>query len=148
MDITLAGVISGMAGSTVCLVLGLILRWLGLTNRTFDNLAQVFVLSKECPGVLAFFMGSVVHLGIGGALGVIFAYFIKATARKHMIIKGIFFGAMVFISFIGLGNYYRMALFTNMPPLASFLLWVASMIYGLTMSFTLSKLSPHLKEID
>ncbi len=140
MDTTLAGIISGMAGSTCCLVLGLIFRWMGLTDRTFDNLAQVFILTKENTGALAFFMGSVVHLGIGGALGVIFAYFIRTTARKYIIIKGVFFGAMVFISFVGLGNYYRMALFTNMPPLASFLLWIASMIYGLTMSFTLSKL--------
>jgi uncharacterized membrane protein (Fun14 family) len=140
MDTTLAGIISGIAGSTVCLVLGLIFRWTGLTDRTFDNLAQVFILTKEHTDALAFFMGSVVHLGIGGALGVIFAYFINATARKYIIIKGVFFGAMVFISFVGLGNYYRMALFTNMPSLASFLLWIASMIYGLTMSCTLRKL--------
>ncbi len=141
MDTTLAGIISGIAGSATCLVLGLVFRWIGMTDRTFDNLAQVFILSKECPGALAFIMGSVVHLGIGGALGVMFAYFIHATAQKYIMIKGIFFGAMVFVSFVGLGNYYRMALFTNMPPLASFLLWLASMIYGLVMSFTLYKLT-------
>jgi hypothetical protein len=140
MDTTIAGIISGVLGSTSCLILGLVFRWAGITDRTFDNLAQVFILSKEYFSVLGFIMGSVVHLGIGGALGVIFAHFITATSQKCIIIKGIFFGAMVFISFIGLGNYYRMPLFTNMLPLQSFLLWIASMIYGLTMSFILRKL--------
>lgn len=84
MDTTLAGIISGMAGSTVCLVLGIILRWMGLTDRTFDNLAQVFILTKVNPGALAFFMGAVVHLGIGGALGVIFAYDVRTNFVIHV----------------------------------------------------------------
>lgn len=141
MDTTLTGLISGMAGSTICLILGLIVRWAGLTDRTFDNLAQVFILSKENPGLLAFIMGSVVHLGIGGGCGVLFVHYISSTSQKYLIIKGISFGTMVFILFVGFGNYFRMPLFTNMLPLSSFLLWILSMIYGLILSYTYNKLN-------
>lgn len=73
--------------------------------------------------------------------GAIFAHFIKATSQKYMIIKGFFLGITMWLIFIGLGNYFRMPVFINMPALSAFMVWINSGVYGLAMSFTLSRLT-------
>lgn len=139
-DTTLAGAIAGVIGAFCGLILGLILKWVGLTDRSFHDFAQVFILFKLEPGALGFLIGTLAHFGVGGLNGAIFAHFIKATTDKYLIIKGIFLGVTMWLVFIGLGNYFRMPVFINMPPLAALMTWINSAVYGLMMSFTLGRL--------
>jgi hypothetical protein len=140
-DTTLAGFVSGLVGAIIGLILSLVLKWLGLTDRVFHDLAQVLILFKLSPGILDLVIGTLAHLEIGGLSGAIFAHFISATSRNYIIIKGIIYGVTLWLLFLGLGNYFRMPVFCNMPPMAALLLWIGSAIYGLIMPFTLSKLS-------
>lgn len=139
-DTTMAGAISGLIGAFCGMIFGLVLKWLGFTDRTFHDFAQVFILSKVDPGALPFLIGTLAHLGVGGLNGAIFAHFIAATTRKNMIIKGAFLGVTMWLLFIGFGNYFRMMKFINMPPLSALIVWINSAVYGLTMSYTLSRL--------
>jgi hypothetical protein len=139
-DTTLAGTIAGITGAICGLAVGLLLEWMGLTDRTFHEFAQVFILSKLRPGAFGFIIGSLAHFGVGGLNGAIFAHFTEATSRKYIVIKGVFLGVTMWLIFIGLGNYFRMPVFTNMPPMVALMTWVDSVVYGLTMSFTLSRL--------
>jgi hypothetical protein len=70
-DTTLAGAISGIIGAICGLTFGLILKGVGLVDRTFHDFAQVFILSKLEPGILSFFIGTLAHFGVGGLCGTI-----------------------------------------------------------------------------
>jgi hypothetical protein len=140
-DTTLAGAVAGVIGAICGLTFGITLKWFGLTDRTFHDFAQVFILSKLEPGLFGFFIGALAHLGVGGMNGAIFAHFIEATSPKYLIIKGIFLGVTMWLIFIGLGNYFRLPMFCNMPPMSALITWLNSAVYGLTMSFTLSRLT-------
>lgn len=137
-DTTLAGAVSGLVGAISGSILGYLFSWLGLTDRTFHDLAQVFILSKVYPNLLGFVIGTLAHFGVAGLNGVIFAHFIAITTGKHLLIKGIFQGATMWLFFIGVGNFFRMPEFSGMPPLVALIIWMCSAIYGLTMALTLN----------
>jgi hypothetical protein len=129
----LIGAISGS-------ILGLILQWLGLTDRTFHDLAQVFILAKVYPNALGYLIGTLAHFGVAGLNGAIFAHFVMATSKKYLVLKGMFIGVTMWLFFVGFGNFFRMPQFSNMPPLSALTIYICSATYGLTMSFTLRKL--------
>jgi hypothetical protein len=130
-----------LAGAVAGSLLGIVLQWLGLTDRTFHDLAQVFILSRVHPGTLGFLVGILAHFGVAGLFGAIFAHFIVTTNRKYIIVKGLFVGATMWLLFVGLGNYFRLPVFSNMPPSSALAIWLCSAAYGLVMSWTANKLT-------
>ena len=107
-DTTLAGAIAGLVGAVAGSLLGIVLQWLGLTDRTFHDLAQVFILSRVHPGALGHLIGILAHFGVAGLFGAIFAHLIVTTTRKNIIVKGLFVGTTMWLLFVGFGNYFRM----------------------------------------
>lgn len=140
-DTTLAGAISGLVGAICGSILGHLLQWLGLTDRTFHDLAQVFILAKAYPNALGYLIGTLAHFGVAGLNGTIFAHFVMATSRKYLLLKGTFLGVTMWLFFVGFGNFFRMPLFSNMPLLSALAIYICSATYGLTMSFTFKKLT-------
>ncbi|HYH02287.1 MAG TPA: hypothetical protein VEC37_04245 [Bacillota bacterium] len=92
-------------------------------------------------GFTAALVGSIAHLIIGTFCGLLFTHYLKATTFQNILTKGAFFGAFLWVSFLGAGSVFRLPIFTHVPPLSALLIFLNSLIYGFVTAYVLSKFS-------
>jgi hypothetical protein len=140
-DTLVAGAFSGVVGALVQASYGLTIKFLGLTDRTFTDFAKVFFMYKNYQGFLAFLAGLIIHMAIGATLGVGFAYLIKFTSDKYYYIKGLGYGAFIWLLMGCGGTVFNIPLFKEIPPHVVLVTLGGALIYGIVISFALKKVS-------
>ncbi len=109
-DKVLVGSLAGMFGALVSAILAFALNSLKITSiKMFFFDSVIFLPNNAATTLIGSIYGFVIHLFIGGIIGVIFAYFLPYTGDDYLIYKGIFLGAISWL-FIGgvLGTMLRL----------------------------------------
>jgi CHASE2 domain-containing sensor protein len=81
------------------------------------------------------------ELIIGGLLGVILSYVIKYTSSRFYILKAVTIAITAWLFFLSPGTFFNLPLFKNVPPSASIIMLVGSVIWGFVAAITLKKLT-------
>ncbi len=135
------GLMAGIVGDIALQIYFLIVKYLGLTDRTYLEYGKVLIMLKQYRGVLAFIIGMTFEFLIGGLLGVILAYLIKYTSSRFYILKAISIGIGSWLFFMAPGTFFDLPLFSHVPPLPAFLMLVGSLLWGVVTAVTLKRLT-------
>lgn len=133
----MAGVISGMIGSLVQILYGFVTVGLKITDRTFEDFAKIFIMYHNQKGFLSFMVGFLAQIGLGGILGILFAYLIQKIYTDFYYFKGLGYGFVIWL-FLGIaGTVFRLPLFHEIPPGPALVTLVGALIYGWVNAFCL-----------
>ena len=142
-DHLVAGVVAGIAGISVQTIYALLIKYFGLTDRIYIDFAQVIIMSENRPGISAFFIGLIAQLVIGGMFGVVFAFIEKFTSSRYYLLKGVFFGAVLWFLLTGFGTMWRLPVFHEMPTYAAYSSLIGALIYGIALAYTMKLLEKY-----
>ncbi len=142
-DRLVAGAVSGTVAILIQTTYALIIKYLGLTDRIYVDFAKVIIISESRQGISAFFIGLIAQLVIGGMFGVAFAFIEKFTSSRYYLVKGIFFGAILWFLLTGFGTMWRLPVFHEMPTSAAYSTLIGALIYGLALAYTMKLLEKH-----
>jgi hypothetical protein len=94
-DRLVAGTISGASGTIVQILIERLSKIIGFTDRDFVDMAKVFIMDKQIPGIVSNIIGVTAQLLIGAGLGIGFAYLIRKTSSEYYFMKGFGYGVMI-----------------------------------------------------
>jgi uncharacterized membrane protein YagU involved in acid resistance len=146
-DRLLAGGIAGLIATVVQNIYGLTINAVGLTDRTFEDFAEIMITFKSYTGIAAFIVGVMAHLAVGLIFGVIFAYLIKETSSKYYIAKGLGYGLVLWFLLSGFGTIFRLPFFKNIPPGPALYDLVGGLLFGFVLAYALKILDARTKYI-
>ncbi|WP_214659145.1 DUF1440 domain-containing protein [Candidatus Formimonas warabiya] len=144
-DRLIAGGLAGIAGAIIQITYGIITEALGITDRSFDEFAKVLIMFKPYKGLLASVVGAISHICIGLVFGVIFAYLILITSSRFLMIKGIGYGAVLWMLLLGFGTIFELPDFKDIPPQPALSIFFGAIIYGSITALTLKYLESRTK---
>jgi hypothetical protein len=130
-----AGLISGMSASLVQIIYGLIIKAIGLTDRTFTDFARIYIMYKTYHGVVPFLIGFFTQIILCALVGVGFAFLIEKTSSKYLYIKGLGTGAIIWLFFGMSGTMFRLPLFFKLPPIPALITFIGALIYGFFLAY-------------
>ena len=131
------GAVAGLTGGLIQIIFGSVIKGFHISPYVFTDFARILILGKPYQGVLAFIVGVVCHLIMATMFGIILSYVIKYTTKRFYMLKGLCVGLVAFTFAGGSGTFYKMPVFTALPPLSAIVIIVGSSIYGLTTALTL-----------
>lgn len=146
-DRAVAGAISGLIASSIQELYALIIKAIGLIDNCYGGFAFCLVTSGKVEGALALTVGILSNMAIGMLWGIVFAFLIKWTNSKRLILKGLFYGWILWMLLEGFGTVSNLREFTNLAPLSSLILLVGSILWGVTNAFCLKVFSQKTKLI-
>ena len=100
-------------------------------------MAKIYIMYKRFPGIISNIVGITAQFLIGATLGIGFAYFIQKTSNNYYFIKGLGYGAFIWLVFASFGSLFKIPLFTVIPPNPALSLLIGALIYGFITSFVL-----------
>lgn len=130
----------GMAGGLAGLVhdaYGSVMKALGLTDRTFDELSEIVLSSRIYTGALGIIVGILAHLTVSILLGIFFAYIIQISSSRYLILKALAYGLITWFLLSGFGTVFRLPLFKDIPPGPALISLLGALLYGLVLAYTL-----------
>ena len=142
-DRLMAGVVSGTVAILIQTAYALTVKSLGFTDRIYVDFAKVIIMSENRQGLSPFFIGLIAQLVIGAMFGVVFAFVEKFTSSRYYIVKGVFFGAVLWFLLTGFGTMWRLPVFSDMPTYSAYSTLTGSLIYGLALAYTMKLLEKH-----
>lgn len=131
------GAIAGITGGIIQIAYGSTLKALKITPTIFTDFAQILILGKPFKGPMAFIVGVVCHLLLAAIFGVVLSYVIKYTTKRFYLLKGLGIGLTTWTFANGTGTFFKMPVFSNLPPWPAIVILGGSTIYGLTTAITL-----------
>ncbi|MEL7563829.1 MAG: hypothetical protein AAGU27_02965 [Dehalobacterium sp.] len=135
------GLLAGFIGDIVQQIYFHIAKYLGITDRTYLEYGKVLIMFEQYKGVLPFIVAMTFELIIGGLLGIILSYVIKYTSSRFYILKAVTIAITAWLFFLSPGTFFNLPLFKNVPPSASIIMLVGSIIWGLVTAIALKKLT-------
>ena len=142
-DRLIAGAVAGTVAILIQTIYALTIKSLGLTDRIYIDFAKVIIISENRPGLSAFFIGLIAQLVIGGMFGVVFAFIEKFTSSRYYVLKGIFFGAILWFLLTGFGTMWRLPVFHEMPTNAAYSTLIGALLYGIALAYTMKLLEKY-----
>ncbi|MBU4532531.1 MAG: hypothetical protein KJ650_02660 [Firmicutes bacterium] len=102
-DTVFVGFLGGLIGGLAKLAADVAFFILGIAKTTEAHLAaQAFLPTGTAITLSALALGVAVDLGIAVALGIVAAYIIAFTGRDYLLLKGLIFGALLYVFGYGL----------------------------------------------
>lgn len=136
-DAMTKGIIAGIAAAIVQNIYALITRAAGYNVMTYADYARATLFERQYSGSFAQFLGYIGHFTWDILLGVIFVYLVKSTSDKFLVVKGIAYGVVVWYMVKGAPTFFRLPAFLSISPESMFFFFIGSIMFGLTISFTL-----------
>lgn len=139
-DVMTKGIIAGIAAAVVQNIFALITRAAGYSIMTYADYARAILFERQYSGTFAQFLGYIGHFAWDTLLGVIFVYLVKSTSDKFLVLKSIAYGVVIWYLVKGAPTFFRLPAFLNISPGSMFFYFIGSILFGLTISFTLKYL--------
>ena len=135
-DRLIAGSIAGIFGGISNVVLGVIIKSLGWSDRAlFDYSTTLFgketYADKGFPG---FLMGVVTEIAVCIIYGIVFVYIIKFTSSRYLYMKGVGYGFILWMLLSSFGTIYNIPLFDYVPLDAAYTTLFTALIYGIVIA--------------
>ena len=130
------GVIIGILADAVKLLVNYILYFLGFADVVFWQVtASRFLDKKYLFMPTAYFIGAVADITVTAGLGVVFVFLIYYIGSKHLYLKGIGYGLVIWVVIFGtlLGQSVQEKLPQN--PSGIVVTIVAHLFFGLALAF-------------
>ena len=99
-DKWLLGALSGILAGLVSGLLGIVLTGLGITKANFPTILATVIKPSNATTTLA--LGWLAHLALAGLVGTAFVYFFQWSNRQFALLKGVFFGLILWALSLGL----------------------------------------------
>jgi len=131
------GAVAGITGGIIQVAYGSTLKALKITPIIFTDFAKILILGKPFTGPIAFIVGAVCHLLFAAIFGVVLSYVIKYTTKRFYLLKGLGIGLAAWTFANGSGTFFKMPVFSVVPPLQGLIILVGAAIFGLTSALTL-----------
>lgn len=97
-DTVATGIVSGSLGAAAHLVFSLLAQAIGISRTTLLRVAAAVVLRNAPPlGPVTIITGVASHFIMGALFGVGLAWFIAATGRDWPVVKGLAYGAFLWL---------------------------------------------------
>lgn len=135
-DKVISGVIVGLLADTVKLFINYILYLFKLTPVVFWQIAATRFLDKEdIYKPIAYFIGGVADITVSALLGIVFVYMIYIVGSKYLLLKGIGFGLLVWVSIFGtlLGESVKGKI--PQEPAGIIVTIIAHFFFGVSLAF-------------
>ncbi|KUO61321.1 MAG: hypothetical protein APF84_11860 [Gracilibacter sp. BRH_c7a] len=134
-DKVMGGAIIGILADAVKLIVNYLLYKLGYTSVVFWQIIATRFLEKEYlfkPS--AYIIGGIADITVTAGLGVLFVYSIQFIGRNYLIIKGIGYGLIIWVSLFGtlLGQSVQEKI--PQTPSSIFVTIVAHFFFGLSLA--------------
>lgn len=139
------GFIAGVLGSILQRVYFWVVAFFGISDKSYTDYGKIIIMYKPFKGVLAFVIGFIFVLIIGGLLGIVVSYVIKNTSSRFYILKAVLVGISAWLILLTPGTFFRMPMFTVVPPLDSLFMLIGSIIWGLSAAWFLKKLTTNFR---
>lgn len=136
-DVMTKGMIVGTAGAVFQNIYALIARAAGYNVMSYADYARATLFERYHSGALAQLLGYIGHFTWDIFLGVIFVYLVKSTSDKFLVAKSIAYGVVIWYMVKGAPTLFRIPAFLNISPKSMFFFFIGSILFGLTISFTL-----------
>lgn len=131
------GAVAGLTGGLIQIIYGSVIKGFNISPYVFTDFGRILILGKHYEGVLAFIVGVVCHLILAIMFGVILSYVIKYTTKRFYMLKGLGVGLVAFTFAGGSGTFFKMPVFSSLPPISAIVILIGSAIFGLTAALTL-----------
>lgn len=135
-DRTIAGALAGTAASIVQEGYAQIIKAVEVTDRSFGDFAFCLVTSNKADEIMEIFVGVLSNIAVGMFLGIIFALLLKIISPKYLLLKGFFYGYILWMLLSGFGAICRLSEF-DMKPSHSLVALVGSVIWGVANAYFL-----------
>lgn len=139
-DRSTAGAIAGLVASFIQEMASLLLKYLGLTDRSFIDYASIMVMFHRPNGFMELVVAWTAHFAVGIILGLLFVQVFMFTSTKFLFLKGIFYGFILWFLLLGLGTLFRLPEFTTIPANAALSTFAGSLIWSLSVAYILKLL--------
>jgi hypothetical protein len=142
-DRLVAGSLDGVIGAFIQELYAIILKTLEFSDRTFGDLAFILVSQKYQEEVLL--VKIIANAAIGLFFGAVFAYILMLTTSRYYLLKGIFYGVVLWLILSGFGVVFDLPKFKDTPPDIALVTLIGSIIYGVVTAYTLKLLDTKTK---
>ena len=141
-DRVLLGWIAGLLGLITRDVYSFLAKIVGLAKfYVWDISTDLFINGKEVHTILGNVIGITADLIFGGILGILFAYFLKMTSSKYLILKSLGFGVVAWLFLFGL-MLHNLPMVKTAPgdALSNFSAFIGHSIFGISTGVFMKKL--------
>lgn len=144
-DRVVAGGLAGLIASIVHEGYAMLMKALNYSDRCYGDLAFNLVTRTSNEGIASLLVGLFSNMAIGMFFGIIFAYVIKYSSSKYLLIKGFSYGWILWMFLSGFGASSGLPRFDSIPPNVSLVTLVGSILYGVVMAYLLGILEKKTK---
>ncbi len=142
-DRLVAGSVAGACGALVQELYAIILKTLGFSDRTYGDMALILVSQNMNEGVLL--IEIIANAAVGLFFGAVLAYILMLTTSRYYLLKGIFYGIVLWLILSGFGSIFDLPKFKGTPPDIALITLIGSIIYGIVTAYTLKLLESKTK---
>lgn len=136
-DRSTAGAIAGLVGAFIQEMSAIVFKYLGFTDRSFIDYASVMIMFHTAHSFMEHVVAWTAHFAVGIMLGLLFVQVFMITSTKYLLLKGIFYGFILWFVLLGLGTVFRLPEFTAIPWNVAMSTFVGSIIWSLSVAYTL-----------
>lgn len=136
-DRAVSGAVAGIIGSIVHEIYGQVMKLIGLTEYSYGDFAFCLVTARESERVMDMVVGILANIAVGILFGVIFAFFLKVITKKYLLLKGFFYGWVLWMLLAGFGSVHRLPEFAGMTTADALVALGGSIIWGVVTAYTL-----------
>jgi len=140
-DRLIVGGIAGSFGAVSNVILGVIFKSLGWSDRAFFDYSTSLFGKTIYQGILGFLMGVITEVAVCIIYGVIFAYVIKLTSSRYLYLKGLLYGFVLWMLLSSLGTMYNIPLFSDIPLDAAYTTLFTAIVYGFVVAWVLKTIA-------
>lgn len=141
-DTIIFGAIAGLLGNVPKTIIAWILHYFGLLRYTFIHIAAgYFVDKKFIDNPVSLLTGFIADYTNAAFFGVIMYYLLQKTGVDYAELKGLGFGAFLYLIFYGAFMALNITRASLLTPLPNLLLFFPHIIYGLLTCWIIKKYS-------
>ncbi len=139
-DEAVAGSLAGLCASIVQEIYAVIMKTTGLARYSYGDFAFGLVNSSKMEGAVQIFVGILANMAVGIFLGLIFVYLIKVISARYILLKGFFYGWVVWMLLTGFGSVFRLPAFMEVSAFESLITLGGSILWGVLNAYLLKKI--------
>lgn len=129
-----------LAGAFVDLFSLLTYNLLRITNWRFLDFAGLLIFGRKPAGTIEIMISVLGQIFFSAAMGVLFAFLLPLTTSRHYLLKGWFFGMLIWFSAYTVVHLFQLPQTLQLDPGTVLSNMFKASIYGLTLAWALARL--------
>lgn len=144
------GFIAGLVGGTATAIVGLI-AYLFKSTLSFVDISGIIVFGRIPNSFIEYIVALFIQLGFSAFFGIAFAYLIPVLSWKNYLVKGWFYGMVIWFVIYGVMSLFQIKGLTNVPVQTVISNIIGASFFGITMTMTykvlfgMGKIGPETK---